>query len=533
MFSKKLPEFLIKNSPYFLALASGLLLAVSFPPSRFGWLVFFAFIPLLIALRKKSVTPKASFWLGVIAGLIFFAWGLRWFFSAGPLNWAGINSNLLGWCLIALVWLITALGMAVFWGLFAYTAKKFFWRKKPRLLLVAPLFVVAEYLRSWGTGLLWAGSEAKLGPFWTFVNPAYALSQFFKWRILAGLGGIYLIELLIIFLNCALLYLLWEKKDIRKKLLFAAVFLLLLAINLSPYFATDNGAPTETVFLVQTNQPSNFNETQVDREVRFQQEVSLLEKISQESFQRAIIFLPEDSRFLKDFPLATQAILRGIFADKDVLVVDSSRTLLDGKNFDFIYFYNSATQKIVAKSPKIFLMPGGEYLPFAVKLSSIIFGKGDFIERFNFSRQYFSGKFLKVAHWQNIALGGELCSAVMAPSIYRQATTQGAGLLFNLASHGIFKGSPVLEAQTLAMAQMRAAENNRSFVQAINVGHSFALDNRGNLAKQSDSPEAGYLRIETEIITAKSLYSLAGDWIVLVSLLALCVAIFKEQFSKR
>ncbi|HNT57308.1 MAG TPA: hypothetical protein PKL99_05465, partial [Syntrophales bacterium] len=54
-----------------LSLFSGTLLFFSFPKFGFGWLIWFALIPLFFALRKKSV--REGFLLGGIAGV---AWNL-------------------------------------------------------------------------------------------------------------------------------------------------------------------------------------------------------------------------------------------------------------------------------------------------------------------------------------------------------------------------------------------------------------------------------------------------------------------------
>ncbi len=503
-----------------MAIASGLLLAVTFPPSSLGWLILFAFLPLFSAL-KKSPAPKNSFWLGTISGIIYFGWGLRWFFTAVPLDWAGIDGLLLGRFLIFAVWAVTVFSLAVFWGLFTYGAKRFFFQNNLAFFWLVPLFTVTEYLRSWGPALLWAGKEAAVGGYWTFISPAYALAAFPKWRFLSSIGGIYLLDFFIIFINCALFFLLQRNFKKNKTYLFLAVFLSLLAINTAPYLFAQNNGWGQTVFALQTKIPSSLRETPESSTANFVQQSLLLEKIAQENFQQAAIFMPEDSRFLRNYPLAAKIVLQKNFADKNVLLVDSSRTQTEKNALDLISFYDLSQQKILAQSPKIFLMPGGEYLPYLVKLTAVLFGQKDFIGNFDSSRQYFSGPALKIASWQNINLGGELCSAVMAPSIYQQATARGATVLFNLASHSIFKGSPVLEAQTLAMAQIRAAENNRYFIQTTNFGSSFILDNRGSIVQKSTDLKTTYLRAEARMIKNKSLYSLTGDFVPLVCVLLL------------
>ncbi len=54
----------------FAALATGAILAFSFPPLPTGFLAWFALIPLFIAI-EKSASWKESFRLGVYSGIVF------------------------------------------------------------------------------------------------------------------------------------------------------------------------------------------------------------------------------------------------------------------------------------------------------------------------------------------------------------------------------------------------------------------------------------------------------------------------------
>ncbi len=62
----------------------------------------------------------------------------------------------------------------------------------------------------------------------------------------------------------------------------------------------------------------------------------------------------------------------------------------------------------------------------------------------------------------------------------------GANLLINASNLGWFHQNPLLEAQFLAMAQMRAAETHLPLVIASNSGHSAIISARGDLLRMTD-----------------------------------------------
>ena len=99
------------------AILSGLLLAAAFPKWDQTYLLIFALVPLLWALRDQSL--KAAFWLGLVSGLAHYVALLYWIvyvthvFGKLPLIAAiGILLLLAGYlCLYTAVW-----GLGVAWG---------------------------------------------------------------------------------------------------------------------------------------------------------------------------------------------------------------------------------------------------------------------------------------------------------------------------------------------------------------------------------------------------------------------------------
>ena len=99
------------------AILSGLLLAAAFPKWDQTYLLIFALVPLLWALKGQSL--KAAFWLGLVSGLAHYVAMLYWIvyvthvFGKLPLIAAiGILLLLAGYlCLYTAVW-----GLGVAWG---------------------------------------------------------------------------------------------------------------------------------------------------------------------------------------------------------------------------------------------------------------------------------------------------------------------------------------------------------------------------------------------------------------------------------
>jgi apolipoprotein N-acyltransferase len=61
----------VARRDYLLAVLSGVLLALSFPEPGLSFLVWFAFVPLLLAISSK--TPRNAFRLGFVCGLSAYA----------------------------------------------------------------------------------------------------------------------------------------------------------------------------------------------------------------------------------------------------------------------------------------------------------------------------------------------------------------------------------------------------------------------------------------------------------------------------
>ncbi|HUP50661.1 MAG TPA: apolipoprotein N-acyltransferase, partial [Thermoanaerobaculia bacterium] len=132
-----------------LALTSGLLFAASFPDLSAGWLMFVAFLPLLIAVARAGSGWQAFFlgWTShTLAWLIMVPWVIRVMSHYGGLPYVtGV-----------LIYVAMAAILGLYGGLFTAIVHRIGPRSLPRWLLVPLVWAAVEYLRTYFlTGFPW------------------------------------------------------------------------------------------------------------------------------------------------------------------------------------------------------------------------------------------------------------------------------------------------------------------------------------------------------------------------------------------
>jgi apolipoprotein N-acyltransferase len=229
--------------------------------------------------------------------------------------------------------------------------------------------------------------------------------------------------------------------------------------------------------------------------------------------------------------LSTQSYAKSqkIFSDfpADILVdVKAGRT--GSEQSSLLFYFEPATNRLIAEQEKIMLLPGGEYMPHLIRLFASLVGGADWLEDFLLVRGYEKGGALTVIDLGFGKVGGLLCSEIISPVLYRSLTKQSAELLINVASDSVFRGNPLLLSQNLAMAKVRAAESNRYFLQAANAGYSYIIDNRGEVLAGGKNRGNEAVFGEAKIISEPSFYAKTGDWMVVLS-----AALVMADFLKR
>ena len=469
---------------------------------------------------KKIVYLKPiGFWPGFTIGLLYFSYIFYWFWSVHSLVSSGIESRVLAFLIILLPFIITVIGMSLFWGIFSYAIFNFFKNINPIFLpfFYAGTFVLVEYSRTWFFGILWAGQESLLGPHWTFGNIAYLLTDMSPIRQSASYWGIYGVDFLIIFFGIALFLLIkfWRKKSkIILALEISSIVAVLILINLVSS-ADELKVKNEklTVSVIQTKNPIKTLYEPEELLTDFSEKNRLLKEASKKS---DLVVFPESADFSKslsgflDFDSVRKYFNN--LSQKNILIIDSNRILEQERLKSKVVLIDSK-EGVVGSYDKKLLTPGGESLPYLAKLPLFIveyLWKNNFIS----SRTIFSGGTENnVLSYQNNKIKLLVCSDIISPGLSRSGKF---GFMINMNNLAVFNGNTLLEGELLSMARFRAAENNKYLVISSNFGHSYIINSLGNVVDSTDS--AGYQILTMAIVPnqVRTWYNKLGDIPVLI-----------------
>lgn len=525
----ELKKLLTPGIIFLLPIFTALLLISAFSFADFYWVIFFSLVPLFFFIQKCSL-KKTAFLGGLISGFIFYGYLISYFFSSYPLDWAGINSSW-GLLFIFLSWFVCALTLALPFGLFGFGMKIASRNFGFLGVWTTPaLWVIFEYLKSWSLAIVGMGPGFVLGPHWSIGHLGYALANNLKLLQLAGWGGVYLLTFLVVIVNALIFGIVadWQKENGRKPVFLKAgtlILILVAAFVLGEWELGRKGEFSENnprvikVALVQTDFPSAFREDFSSLHSRLEALLSLIERIKDKQEHFDIVVMNERHHFINLLSrIQPQVDIRKFFADfPSVVFVDVKTGLTGSKQSSLLFFLEPKTLRIIGEQEKIMLLPGGEYMPYLMRLFALLIGQTDWLEDFLSIRGYEKGDKLNVVDSEFGKFGGLLCSELLSPVLYHSLAKEGAELLVNVASDSVFRGNPILLSQNLAMAKVRAVESNRYFLQATNAGYSYIIDNKG-VARMSGKERSNEVIFgEAKMISQKSFYAQTGDWILIFS----------------
>lgn len=476
---------------YILAILSGVLLALSFPKPGLSLLAWFAFVPLLLAMGKKS--PAASFKLGFACGMTAYAGVFYW------LNIVMITYGKLHWSVSVALYLILAAYIALYVGLTAWIVGR------ARDVGISPLFsfpviwVGLEYLRSFlFTGFPWAS----LGYSQYRTLPLIQVSD---------IAGVYGLSFLIALGNIVL-YLMLKGMAGKEKASYptkgAAFFLLLMVVTLGYGFnrlnSTESGTPLK-VSLIQGNIPQD-----VKWDPSFQEAtVGIYERLSRQPSVTGsdLVVWPESAA-----PFFFQDDAR--YADRiRKLAVELKAGLITGspaydRTDSGVKYLNSAfllapSGDVVGRSDKIHLVPFGEYVPMANLLpfvNKLVTGIGDFSP----------GAAAVPLETGKGKAGILICFEGIFPELSRAYVQAGSRLLVNISNDAWYKKSSA-PYQHLSMTVFRAVENRVPLVRATNTGISSIIDSKGHIRGMTPLFSEAVLAGEIRLGSGDTIYSRYGD----------------------
>ncbi len=481
-----------------LAVFSGVLLAVAFPALDLHLFAWIALLPLFLALRGKSV--KHGFWLGWIAGIVYFAGTVYWvtnsvhFYGGVPI----VPASLITLLLCAYL----ALYPAVFGAAAVHIRKKY-----PALF-----FIVAP--------ALWTALE--LARTYVFSGFPWSLLGYSQYRALhvvqiADITGVYGVSFLIVLVNAALTEFIIDRRKYSGLITAAVVMALVLGYG-SVRLRTPEGPDRITVSVVQGN-IDQFKKW----DPAFQAEtIAVYARLTREAIERKpdLVIWPETATpfyFNGMYPIdqAMTAELASMVRKNRVPLLTGSPTYevkpnrrIVGRNSAFLL---SADGQVAATYHKMHLVPFGEYVPlksFLFFVEKMVQAIGDFQagDEYTVMMLPVQGN---TAH-AGVRLGTVICYEIIFPDLVRRFVDKGANVITTVTNDAWF-GRTAAPYQHFSMAVFRAVENRVPIARAANTGISGFIDTKGNILVVSGIFTREHLTHTLIPGTEKTFYTRYGD----------------------
>ena len=496
------------------ALASGVLLALSFPKYGHPAIAFIALVPLYVALsgwngqpgKAPGVSTGRGFRLGLTTGFIHFA---------GTVYWTGATVQTFGGLPLPVAVFVTGLlvlYMATYVALASAASAMFIRRFGFVGLLLSPAtWVAAEYTR----GFLFGG--------FPWIPLGNTMATMLPLVQLASLVGVYGLSAFVALINVGFAVTALTTGR-RRGLVIAATLILLMSASVwgGQRMATNRltqGAPIR-VGLIQGNiaQVDKWNPARADMIVdRYLQ-------LTRQAVANGAEFVlwPESATpfFFQDDPGAD--LIRSMVRQTGTpLLLGSDEVERGTPN----RFYNSAYMLDTAGSTaavyrKIHLVPFGEYVPF----QRALFFVAPLVEAVS---AFTAGERVTMLPVREHMISTAICYEVTYPSQSREAVRQGSELLTTITNDAWY-GTSSAAYQHFEMAAMRAVEQGRYLVRAANTGVSGIIDPYGRVLIRTTLFETAAVVGEARFVQERTRYARIGDVVpqiaTLITVLALAVA---------
>jgi apolipoprotein N-acyltransferase len=504
------------------AVATSILLILSFPNFEFAALAWIGLVPLLVVIARRP-NPVRALILGWSAGTIFF-YGSCYWLTYSMVHYGGLPT------IVAYLLLIPgAIVVGLFPGLFALVLAVVIRRWGSAALLFSPVvWVTFEYARLGVTGQLWN---------------AIGYSQAFHPSLIrtAEFGAVYAVGFVIVLVNATIALLLVRR---TAKTIIASMLTLLLATTivfyhrLFPQPIVDpiiNRDTYVTIIALQPNVPMTIVKTPEETEELLARHLSVskqkLDETRGQPGSRLVIWPESPMNFAYASDRQFQEIVtRFVVENQTSLLFNSQEPAPVGGVYNSAVLINEKGRAI-SQYDKIRLMPFGEYVPLPRWLpgASLITGiVGDFTPGANYT-------LMPVSDYHRA--GVFICIESAYPSIARTMTKGGANVLINISNDG-YLGPTAVMRQHLANAVFRAVENDRTVVRVTNSGITALIESDGVIRDATKGFETD-VRVwrMSEPFGATTFYTRNGDVVPIVcaaiTLIAgLCALLLRRKESK-
>jgi apolipoprotein N-acyltransferase len=480
-----------------LAAASGLGLGAAFVPGVPGFVAWFAFVPLLLALERRvtSGRPRAWFTLGYAGGFVFFLAGTHWIALLSDV------ALTIGW-LKYLGWVLAAFYLAGYWALATWLAG---WLARRSGVAArwtfAPAFLLVEE---------WRGS-GELGFPW--FQPGYTQHDLPPALQLASLGGVTLVTLWLLLVNGALVH-----AGRRRSAPAIALALGLLALPLAGgAWALRGRRPPDgpIVALVQGDIPGEIKWSGNHAPEIFRTFIGLCDSAGHAPPPRLVVW-PETATgtYVRRTPEQSMAVAR--------LAARLGAPVYMG----FAHWTWGPDGKPVVWNAAGGWNPDGSLTPVYSKRHLVPFG-----ERIPFQSLVPALGHLDLgqAEWRpgpgTVLFPGPagpmsmlICFESIFPDLARADVRAGSRLLVNITNDEWFGNGAAL-VQHAAMAPFRAVEHHVPLARCANTGLTEMIDAYGIVTAKLPVFEPRVLLAPLPAAGSRTLYTRLGDWPGVLALL--------------
>lgn len=488
-----------------LAILSGVLGFLAFPPFEYAILGWVCLVPLLIAVR--SCTVKEAFLYSYIAGVVFFSGLLYWL----------TNVSVPGT-------IATVVYIAVYYALFG-AAANIVLRRSMDLMALPFVWVILEYVRGHlFTGFPWG----LLG--YTQYNTTAVIQ-------IADVTGAYGVSFLVAALNAALFAVVTRSGRKIHYLMTALVFILISVMYGTNRLNDQMIWGTPRLSVVQGNIPQDEKWDPAAAE-------NILKVYSELTSQAA-----KDKPDMIIWPESSYPYLVGEGGDpaEEVrfMAAEANIPMLIGAvGSDGEQYYNDALLfgdrgELVGKYTKLHLVPFGEYIPFErfmpsfrdmidKPIGNFTRGKKPVLLKLRSRRAYAGAGGVLNREILFYKFGVMICFEDVFPYIARELVADGADFLVNLTNDAWF-GDTAAPAQHMQASVFRAVENRVPVIRAANTGISCFIAASGKILSRvevngKDIFVRGIDTQDVKVFRGRSYYVRRGD--VFIAFAAAILGIF-------
>jgi apolipoprotein N-acyltransferase len=504
-----------------LAVGSGLVCAVAFPPWDLEPAAFFGLVPLLLALEGS--TPRQAAWVGYASGQSFYLATIWWVINT--MTTYGRMPLLLSLVALLLLCGVLAGYTAAFAGLLVWGRRRLRFPRAIEPCLAVGLWVALEFLRTY----LFSGFPWALLGYSQYRQPTV--------RLLASALGVYGISALLVLVNGTLAALLLMSLEARGEGVRWRGALLPVGLTALTLLATvgyvrllwrdPTGGEAIRVGLLQGNIDQSLKWDRSYQTATLDIYARLARRVAAE--RPALIVWPETAIpfLLRREPELAGGVHRLAAETGIPMLVGSPDVGEDGRLYNAAFLLGT-DGRIHGRYAKRHLVPFGEYVPLQrifFFLDKLVVGIGDFGR----------GHRATVFSLDGARFSVMICYEVIFPGEVREFVRAGAQFLVNITNDAWFgrSGAP---SQHLAMAAMRAVENGTYLVRAANTGISAVIAPTGEILGETGIFIEAALLGTIRPRQGETPYTRYGDvlpWISLVFLGAYVLAIARASWGGR